>query len=343
MMPQRFQRDYWPTTGWREARPEEHGMEAVMLGRLEGYMKAVPPFIRALLIVRHGYLVFERYAQGNHAGQYHMLRSATKTVTSALMGMALREGVIKSLDQHLDEFFPEYFSADIDPRKRQMTLGHLLTMTSGFSPDSVLEQMYFTQEVPQDFVKCVIQSRMWPNPGEQFAYCSLGSHLLSVLLTRKAHMSTLDFARRHLFAPLGIATDAQAGFAWGTDPQGDYKGNAELLLQPRDMAKFGYLYLNAGQWEDKQLLPAAYVKKSVQAHSRGGPPEAEGYGYLWRVTAYKNHPTYFAAGAGGQFICVIPDLDLVVVIASSVNGGLVPGRHHRQYILPLFVIPAIRA
>jgi CubicO group peptidase (beta-lactamase class C family) len=143
-----------------------------------------------------------------------------------------------------------------------------------------------------------------------------------------------------LFAPLGIASDEQDGFAWETDPQGYYIGGAGMRLKARDAAKIGYLYLNKGQWDGVQIIPSDYAYEATRAHSRGGPPEAESYGYHWWVTEQDGYHSFFAAGFGGQYIQVIPDLDLVLVIFAPDAPSI--GVYHRNFIASLFVIPAIQ-
>jgi CubicO group peptidase (beta-lactamase class C family) len=331
-------RHYWPITGWREASPQEHGMDLSVLAKLDTYVAAVPPRIRAILVVRHGYLVFERYYLGNTKSNYQMIRSVTKSVTSALVGIALQQGYIRSLDQTLSDFFPQYFTARTDLCKKEITLRHLLTLTHGFLPDHVVERMY--PQKPASYLETALEEAMMlAPPGQLFAYSSIGVELLSILLAQLTHMSLINFAKEHLFEPLGISTDERAGFVWETDNQGYYHGSGGLHLLPRDMAKFGFLYLNNGYWEGKQLIPADYVKSSTQPQSTGGSPECARYGYLWWVTEQQGHRAFFAAGRGGQYIYVIPDLDIVITISSTVGEG--PGMHHKDYILPLFILPAI--
>lgn len=319
--------------------PEQQGLDSGVLARVDEYVKTIPPGIQAVLVVRHGYLVFERYYQNQTRNDYQMIRSATKSVISALIGIALHEGYIQSLDQTLPEFFPEHFFVDTDPCKREITLRNLLTLTAGFVPDQVAERIYGPP--PEDWVKAALEAITFSQRGQLFAYSSIGVMLLGILLARKSRMNLLDFARQHLFEPLGIVMDEQAGFVWEQDHQGYYYGSGGLYLLPRDMAKFGYLYLNNGYWDGQQIVPAEYVRASTQPQSAGGFPEAAKYGYLWWVTEQQGHRAFFAAGKGGQYIYVIPDLDLVVTISSTV--GEVTGVHHKDYILPLFVLAAIKA
>jgi CubicO group peptidase (beta-lactamase class C family) len=340
-MEARVQRDYWPTVDWRESTPQEQGMEPDVLLRLDTYLKEVQtrPELNTVLIVRHGRIVFEYYAQGYHQQSYQLLQSMTKSVISTLIGIALQQGYLHELDQRWEDFFPEYFTAETDVKKKQITLRHLLKMTSGLNPDTIAYPGRFGEN-PKDWVRFAIEKPTIAPPDRFFMYCSLGSHLLSCILTRATGMSTLEFARKYLFAPLGIASDEQAGFEWETDPQGYYIGGARMRLKARDAAKIGYLYLNKGQWEGTQIISPDYAVEAMRAHSGGGPPEAASYGYHWWVTEQDGHHSFFAAGFGGQYIQVIPDLELVLVIFAP-DAPFV-GVYHRNFIASLFALPAIQ-
>ncbi len=141
------------------------------------------------------------------------------------------------------------------------------------------------------------------------------SNLLSVIIARQSKVSLLEFARNHLFGPLGIRTQR-----WDTDQQGYYKGAADLYLTARDMARFGYLYLNAGQWEGKQIVPVEWVWESLRPHAAKDPFLAD-FGYQWLIGQDEELPAFFALGHGGQMIHFVPKLDLVVVVTSTINDG----------------------
>jgi|SRR5581483_7355797 len=332
-------RDYWPTTDWRESTPEEQGMDPTILTGLDTYIAQTRPYLNTLLIIRHGYIVFERYYKEYHQQSYQLLNSMTKSFISALIGIALREGYIRNLDQRWEEFTPEYFTDETDARKRQITLRQLLKMTSGLNPDFLAYPARHADK-DADWVRFAIEKAILPRPDQLFMYSSLGSHLLSVILTKATGLSTLEFARRYLFAPLGIAWDEQADFSWHTDPHGYYVGGAGLWLRARDAAKLGHLYANNGQWDGVQIIPAEYVQESTQEHSRGGSPEGTGYGYHWWVVEQEGYRSFYAAGFGGQYIHVFPDLDTVIVMLAPDEPA--PGVYHRQFIPSIFVIPAIK-
>jgi CubicO group peptidase (beta-lactamase class C family) len=335
-----FQRDYWPTQAWRLSPPQEQGLNPEFVPRLEAYLATLArPALDALLIVRHGYLVYERFAGNYTAESYMQLHSVTKSVISTLVGLALRDGLLRDLDQRWEELLPAYFDAATEPRKRQITLRHLLKMTSGLNPD-YLAYPGRRGDTSEDWARFAVETPAILDPDQLFLYCSLGSHLLSKILTTVAGMSTLEYARHALFAPLGIASDEERGFAWETDPRGYFVGGAGLWLRAHDAAKLGLLYASGGQWEGRQLLPADYLREATREQSPGGHPEATAYGYHWWVGELGGQRYHYAAGFGGQYIQVFPELDLLIVILAPDAPS--PGVYNRDLIPQAFVLPAIQ-
>jgi CubicO group peptidase (beta-lactamase class C family) len=271
------QRDYWPTAGWRTAAPNDEGMDPAVLDELDTKVPESYPQVRSLLVVRHGYLVYERYWHGLDAADSH---SVTKSVTSALVGIALADHKVKSLDQTVGELLAAHLPPNADPRLRRVTLEQLLTMTSGLASDAKPggsdELRWNRMLASRDWVRHILGRQLATTPGTSFAYSSAGSHLLSAVVADATGQSLLAYARANLFGPLGIATTnalvqpvrhwpptpaelaayEQAPVAWPTDPQGYQVGFAWLRLPARDLAKFGYLYLNGGRWDGTQVVPA---------------------------------------------------------------------------------------
>ena len=334
------QRDYWPTAGWRTAAPDQQGMDPAVLDDLDTQVPDNYPQVRSVLVVRHGYLVVERYWQGVDASDGHNSFSVTKSFVSALVGIALRDGHLQSLDQTVEELLADHLPANADPRLRQVTLQQLLTRTSGLAGDdsSLGGDDDITERVVQsrDWVRHILGRRLETAPGESWAYSSATSHLLSAIVADATDQSTLAFAGAELFAPLGIAADnaleqtvsqraptqaelaayERAPVGWPRAPQGYHVGSTFLRLPARDLAKFGYLYLNGGRWDGTQVVPAEYVAASTRPQS--DPTMGPGrYGYQWWVTNETGHDSFRAMGYGGQLIQVIPELDLVVVITSE--------------------------
>ncbi|HEV2089013.1 MAG TPA: serine hydrolase, partial [Cryptosporangiaceae bacterium] len=223
----------------------------------------------------------------------------------------------------------------VDPRVRRITVRDLLRMASGFAVDESLERAW--HDSPH-WVRFTLQRRLAHPPGQVFRYDTQAVHLLSAILATATKTDTEEFANRRLFGPLGIDRPA-----WPADPQGNPNGGFGLMLNLRDMAKLGQLYLDQGRWNGRQLIPADYVQASTRPQGQAGLPlkEDEGisYGYLWWVTRSKGHPAYFAQGYGGQFVYVVPALGLVVAIASTQDGEHIENRR----IVARFVVPAVRA
>ncbi|GCE07479.1 serine hydrolase domain-containing protein [Dictyobacter aurantiacus] len=328
-------RDYWPTEDWRTSTPQEQGMDAGWQPQLMAYIGQTRPYLNAVLVIRHGYLVFEYYKENYSRESYQILNSATKSFTATLIGLALRDGFLTELDQCLEEFLPDAFRhLEVHPYKRQITMRQLLKMTSGLYPDALLQY-----DDAEDWVRFALESPTLCPPDQLFLYSSISSHLLSVILSHATGMSTLAYARKVLFEPLGIRTDERAGFIWGQDPQGYYRGAGGLHLRARDVAKLGYLYLNEGLWEDTRLLPSTYVQEATRKQTSGGSPEAAGYGYQWWIAELAGQRYFFASGFGGQYLQVFPDLDLILVLHAPDEPFT--GAYHRQFIPLAFLLPAM--
>jgi CubicO group peptidase (beta-lactamase class C family) len=326
------------------------GIEALVTGHgaLADQRRERFPQVRSVLVVRHGYLVYERYWHGDSATTGQDVQSVTKSLTSTLVGVALDTHHLKSLDQTVGELLGRHLPPGADPRLAKVTVAQLLTMTGGLARDApgaggdprLIEQMVASP----DWVRHILGQRLVSEPGTRYAYSNAGAHLLSAIVADASGQSTLAFAHANLFGPLGIdSKDAadmgayqQASVGWPTDPQGYQLGFTGLKLPSRELAKLGYLYLNGGRWDGRQLLPEAYVRAATQAHTEMVPAETDGYGYLWRVGTVAGHHSFRAWGGGGQVIQVVPDLDLVVVITSDLQP-----REDGPSLVPLVIIPAI--
>jgi len=288
--------------------------------------------IDSVVVVRHGYVVLEEYPDAFYdQNTTHQLFSVTKSFCSALIGIALKEGFIDSTEHKIVDFFPNRTIANLDSRKQNITLEHLLSMTSGLPWD---EWTYpygdSRNDVTRiwsswDAVQFVLDRPMVGEPGTEWVYNSGGSHLLSAIINETTDTGTLAFAEEHLFNPLGISS-----VFWATDNQLIPWGFAYLQLRPLDMAKFGYLYLNNGTWDGQQIVPSEWVAKSTESLALGWG--GWGYGYQWWI-----HPTariYEARGYMGQYIIVVPDYDMVVVFTASILAGPNPEELLYDFILP---------
>lgn len=328
--------DYWPTNGWRTSTPEAQGMDSAILNQMMDYFDEEELRMDSVVVVRNGYIVFENYWGNNNEDKKHECFSVTKSFTSALIGIALEKGYIENLDQKMLDFFPDYSIQNLDTRKEEVTLEHLLMMKDGFDWNEILlgeiiivtigdiltnalaeildnPETDYEIESKSDFVQFVLDRPMATEPGTRWNYSTGTSHLLSAIIHETTKYDTLDFAQEFLFNPLGI-NDA----VWLQDAQGIRFGGFGLSLTPRDMAKFGLLYLNKGVWEGKQLVPVDYVTASVETYSGLSP--VEGYGYHWWT--FPTLEGYGAVGLGGQFIGVFPEIDAVVVFTAKLFENL---------------------
>jgi CubicO group peptidase (beta-lactamase class C family) len=344
----------WPTRGWRTGAPQDQGLDPTVLAGIDD-ARLTYPTLRSVLVVRHGVLVLERYYQGAAQSSYFNVFSVTKSVTSALIGIALGDRSLGGLEQPIGRLLAAHLPPRPDPRLRAVTVEQVLTMTAGFPPDSTPGLVQAS-----DWVRFVLGRRLASRPGTRFAYSSEGSHLLSAILADATGQRTLRYAQARLFAPLGIASDhpfepvfaprnaaayQRAGFAWPTDPQGYHLGYGFLKLTARDLAKLGYLYLNGGSWEGRQVVPAAYVRASTSTQVLTGVTSGRltGYGYQWWTGTEQGHRAFAAIGLGGQLIEVVPDLDLVVVMTSAPSTAEeAPSGGDSQRLVGDLVVPAVR-
>jgi CubicO group peptidase (beta-lactamase class C family) len=326
------QHSYWPTRKWRTASPEQITIDPEQLRRVDATIRASLPNLFSFLVVRRGALVFEQY-YGSHARTDAVeIRSVTKSVTAALVGAALQSGQLKSLEQPIGLFLADYLARIADPRTRAITLAQLLAMTAGFDWDD--GDTIWELWASDDWVAFTLSQPLAHNPGTTFNYTSGNSQLLTAVLARATGMDVQTFALQTLFGPLGITSAS-----WQLDPQGLPDGGAGLTMTPRDLAKLGYLYLTQGRWEGRQILPAWYVDASCRAHSSGGFPEESAYGYHWWVSDECGVPAYFAAGYGGQYVYVVPALELVMVITA--RPDLPPARLQDHRFLFREVVAAV--
>jgi CubicO group peptidase (beta-lactamase class C family) len=299
----------WPTTEWQTATPEEEGMDSAALAGLVEF--GTTRRFDSLLIVRHGKIVLDVYYAPYRADIPHAINSSTKAVIGTLTAIAIRDGLLDGVTHPVLDFFGDRSLANLDESKRTITVQNLLDMTSGLDwkepldgrPDSVIEMGR-----SPDWIKFVLDRPMSGAAGNVFNYNSGNPHLLSAILTKLTGMSAWDYAKAKLFGPLGIRSSM-----WRSDPQGNSIGGFGLALQPRDMAKLGYLYLRNGRWEDQQIVPPAWFEKVSHATvnmNASWEPELRYSNFFW---ALPNRHVYMAVGYHCQLIMVLPDSDLVAV------------------------------
>ena len=319
----------WPTMDWETAAPEMQGVDGSRLEAAIAAARSQDFGLHSLLVVRNGRLISETYFDGYSASRRHVLFSVTKSVAATLVGMAIAQGKIAGVDQPVLGLLPEAEAGNLDERKQAITLEDLLTMTAGLDWQEG-NAAYGSLYRSGDWVEQMLGLPMAAAPGKHFNYCSGCSHLLSAIVEQRTEMDTRRFAEQNLFKPLGIQD-----IEWESDAQGIPIGGWGLELRPRDMAKLGYLYLQEGNWDGQQVVPADWIRQSVQpqVQTHDQPPA---YGYQWWV--FPERQAYAALGLKGQMIYVAPALDLVVVTTAEAQG-------HTQIfdLLDTYILPAIGA
>jgi CubicO group peptidase (beta-lactamase class C family) len=299
---------YWPTGGWQTTTPEQQGIDSAKLAEEIQAIRDKHLAIDSVMIIRNGYKVLDAYFSPYDGSFPHDLGSVTKSVTTTLVAIAADQGKLR-LDQPVVSFFKDRTIANLDDRKKSLTVLDLVSMRNGMESGCFHgdEPTLDAMRSQPDWVQAALDRKMTSQPGAKFCYDSPGMHLLSAILQEATGMTELDFARQYLFEPLGIQ-DA----AWEIDPQGYYHGWGDLHLKPQDAAKLGLLWLQHGKWEDRQIVSAAWVLDSVRAHSRMVGNEY-GYGYGWWVSPID----FYALGRGGQIIRIIPSMNAVVVVTAG--------------------------
>ncbi|HPR89484.1 MAG TPA: serine hydrolase [bacterium] len=303
------------TEGWQKTDPASYGLDR---GRLAAAVSAGGRlgYLHALLVWRDGQVIVEKYYNGFGPEDTHNIHSVSKSILSALVGIA-REQNLLSLDQKAIEWFPEYASAITDPRVRQISLQQLLTMTGGFPND---EEIYSTLANSSNWVRETLATPLQYNPGERFSYLTFSSHLLSAVLTKSTEMTTLAFARTVLLNPLGMHCHR-----WTQDPQGIYFGGNDMFFTPREMLIFGEACLNKGVWREEVVIPAGWVDEMWRMRVGGskdwGVLKKYGYGFFWWMGQLNGHDAKLAIGHGGQFIVILPELEMIIVTTSEPPYG----------------------
>jgi CubicO group peptidase (beta-lactamase class C family) len=297
--------------GWPTSTPEAQGMSSRELAELVNF--GIDNGMDSLLVTRHGKIVTEAYYAPFAPRQRHRINSATKAVIGSLVGIALKDGLIKSLDQPVLDFLQGHESAKPDERRKAITLRHLLDMTSGIDwneplsnapPWSMLEM-----ERSPDWVQYVLDHGMARDPGAAFDYNSGGPHLLSAVLSKVTGQSAEDYAREKLFGPLGI-TD----FLWRRDPQGVSIGGYGLYLLPRDMATLGLFWQHDGVWQGKRLLPAGWIDAARRGQVDMPFPGLRYGNLFWSIPGKE---AFMAVGFDRQLIVVLPKLDVVAAFTGA--------------------------
>ena len=348
--------DGWPTASRRDAGMDEALLQE-MMDRLDG---ETDQDVHGIAIVKDGRLVFEMYLEGyawsydpareykgqrvtHDADTLHNLASVTKAVTSALIGIAIDRGLIASVDAPLAGFFPEYAHL-FDEQKARITLRHLLTMSSGLEWN---EGQYGYGDSRNDLIRLfrepdpiayILSRPAIHEPGTTYYYSGGDVNLLGEVIKKVSGQRMDAFADEYLFAPLGITR-----YQWDFINADVVHASGNLQLRPRDVAKFGYLYLNGGVWQGRQVISKEWIQESTQGHiDIPGGEAGDQYGYQWHLKTYRvgTEPihAFCKEGWGGQRVTVFPDLALVVVF----TGGSYVGRDPVDELTTRYILPAVR-
>ncbi len=306
---QSFEVDYEPYE-WKTASPEIYGYSDEILtdyfGKLNQWER-----LRALLIVKDGKLVVEKYFSGTTRYSAFNVHSVTKSITSALVGLAVQHGYLKSEDGLVLPFFPEYQNNSSGDLKTALTIKHLLSMRGGWTGGDGF----------QTVEQCIVEEHIHAMPGTEFKYFTGSQNILSAILTKSTKQSTNEFADLFLFQPLGIRN------AFWREVDGYYVGGDESYYTARDLARFGELFLNKGTVDGKQLLDSAWIHKTFTNYTSTSNDfrslqsyDEVGYGLCWWILKIRdNQLVYAARGKGGQHIILIPDKNIVAVIIQEWN------------------------
>lgn len=342
------ERDYWPTEAWRTEALEMHNIDPTKMDIADQFA-ANDPLARALLVVKDGYLVYEEYYGDGGVEQSTNLWSVTKSITSALVDISLDQKVIGSTNQLMADLMPAY------PEFNDITLHHVLTQTTGLA---------WAEEGPlwvdwifsDDWVTAALERGQVNKPGKKFYYSSGNSHFLTSLVYYSG-FSPGKLAKEQLFEPLGIPFDTLTqtiqytnwneyteplSQTWRRDTKGIETASFALYLTARDMAKFGFLYLNGGRWDNKTIISEDWVRTSTKEHETNIYGRYS-YGYHWYITNVGGHPAFLASGYGGQIIGVIPSLDMVMVLKYEAENPQHPksGTNHDDMHLFELVVKAV--
>jgi CubicO group peptidase (beta-lactamase class C family) len=327
--------------GWETDSLQAAGLDLASIKNMMDYLDNWEnDNLHSILIVRNGKLVFEEYFHGytfnpanpnNCRGEYILydrnyadsLCSATKSFTGALTGIAIDQGFIEDVNVRLFSFFPDYSALNDDQRKDRIEIRHLLSNTSGLywpewdsEPTDPANPLRGLLAAP-DPIKYILDRPMVSEPGMTFNYSGGNTNLLGEIIRRSSQLNADEFSRIYLFGPLGIGN-----FRWVYFPNGLVYTSGDLYLRPRDMAKFGQLFLDGGMWKGSRLLSEGYVNRSLSAVISSEQVRlADAYGYAWWIESFQIKGqavlTQSARGWGGQYIFLISEKEMVVVLTAG--------------------------
>ncbi|KEO75219.1 serine hydrolase domain-containing protein [Anditalea andensis] len=331
---------------WEFESPEASNVNKILLNELaQNIQDSILYGVDGVIMVRDSKIVFEEYFNGFTADSLHNVASVGKSITSALVGIAIEKGFIQSKHEPVLSFFKEdYDIQNLNSEKEGIQIHHLLTMTAGWDCDdwdegSIGNTMHFP-DVPDDFAFTLNLPMIKPN-GQNFSYCSGGANLLGEIIRRKSQISLQDFGDEYLFNKIGVLENE-----WFVTPIStpyEFSGGGNIL-KPRDLARFGLLYLNNGVWQGEQIISKDWISESTSKQI--ATTEDGDYGYFWWIKDYnyqdKTVRGFEASGNGGNKIVVIPNLNVVIILTGSAYGSEYVEGEQAKKIIEEFVLASIR-
>jgi len=293
--------------------------------------------VNSLIIEQENRRIVEEYFDSMNSKRTNNIKSASKSILSLLIGIALDKGFLDSTEQTIDEFFPEWFDENPDSVKASITIKDLLTMRSGLETTSF--HNYGRWVLSKNWVQFALEQPVTGRPGGRMIYSTGTTHLLSAILTKASGMSTRKFAKRYLFKPMDIEIGG-----WDLSPEGYYMGGNNMALRTEALFKIGRMVMDMGVYKGNQIVSSNWIVESFKVYTRSNFNPYD-YGYLWWRRKTAGYEVAFAWGNGGQYILMIPELDAVIAITSDNNRPSRSRRYQRDVFhwLATDVIPFLES
>jgi CubicO group peptidase (beta-lactamase class C family) len=334
-----------PAAGKANAELRAAGLDPDTIQQLIQLIRTTPPNdFRGLVIIKDDKVVVEEYFNTYWRETIHDIRSAGKSVTALLLGIAIDKGLIKNVNQSVLEFLPAAGSGSARDKYAKITIAHLLTMSSGLDADDADEKSPGRTAnwiARDDWVTYAMQLPIRSDPGAQWVYSDVCPMLIGAIVEKVSGMKLSEFAKQNLFMPLGIRE-----YYWYTGNGGSTGAAGNLYVSTLDLAKIGQLVLNGGRWQGKQVLSERWVREIAQKRFdiSATDPFASGYGYFWwlgqKTVSGHTYSYSFASGNGGNLLFIVPDAHMVVSLTSSAYGQ--GYGHHRAHNVFGYVLRALR-
>ncbi|WP_128896071.1 serine hydrolase domain-containing protein [Longirhabdus pacifica] len=326
---------YWPTEEWRTTTPESVGADSNDLADMFELIKKNNLPMDGLIVVKDGYIIAEKYGNNYTIDDFHEVHSITKTVTSAILGTVMRDGIIKSTEEYVFDYLDESPLTSMKEEKSNLTIKHFLTMTSGIDFPEVTMEDFYNSKIWEQFVydkqpPYYYLNRRLREDAPAWNYSSGDTHIVSTVIQKALGEPIDEYAQKYVFDPIGIQE-----VKWEKDVSGVSFGGFSMSMIPRDIARMGYLYLQDGVWDGEQIFAEGWVDESTQPYEEVNLLEDGQYGYSIWLKNIAGYDTFMAIGYAQQYMVVVPDLELIVVQTSN-NMDLLP-------LLEKYIIPSIQS